>query len=230
MDIFVYSDESGVFDVVHNKYFVFAGVIFIGEAEKRNAERKYIHVEEMIRGVEGIPKGKEIKATTVSNTSKGKLFRSLNNVLKFGVVIEQENITPEIFNNKKSKQRYLDYAYKIAVKKCFEHLLKKSAFNSREIENIYFFIDEHSTATNGRYELQEALEQEFKIGTFNLQWNHFYAPIFPTMDKVKVKYCDSSSKALVRAADIVANRLYYETRIGERYREKNRNFFIITLP
>ncbi len=29
MDIFIYSDESGVFDQKHNKFFVFAGILFI---------------------------------------------------------------------------------------------------------------------------------------------------------------------------------------------------------
>lgn len=31
MDIFVYSDESGVFDVKHNDYFVFGGLILLGK-------------------------------------------------------------------------------------------------------------------------------------------------------------------------------------------------------
>lgn len=31
-----------------------------------------------------------------------------------------------------------------------------------DIDRIYFYIDQHTTATNGLYELQESLEQEFK--------------------------------------------------------------------
>lgn len=34
MNIYVYSDESGVFDKEHNDYFVFAGLICIGTNEK----------------------------------------------------------------------------------------------------------------------------------------------------------------------------------------------------
>ena len=33
MDIYIYSDESGVFDKEHNDFFVFAGVILLGEDE-----------------------------------------------------------------------------------------------------------------------------------------------------------------------------------------------------
>ena len=35
MDIFVYSDESGVFDVSHNEYFVFGGLILLGKRRQR---------------------------------------------------------------------------------------------------------------------------------------------------------------------------------------------------
>ena len=36
MNIFVYSDESGVFDVVHNKIYVFAGRVFLSKEEKND--------------------------------------------------------------------------------------------------------------------------------------------------------------------------------------------------
>ena len=67
--IYVYSDESGTFDYVHNDYFLFAGLIFFGQDEKEIGARKYSHVEKCIRGnQEG-----ELKGTTVSNKKKGKL-------------------------------------------------------------------------------------------------------------------------------------------------------------
>lgn len=34
MDVYVYSDESGVFDSVHNDYFVFGGIIFFDKKTK----------------------------------------------------------------------------------------------------------------------------------------------------------------------------------------------------
>ena len=56
---------------------------------------------------------------------------------------------------------------KIAAKRAFEKLIQDEIINPDEVEGLYFYVDEHTTATNGRYELQEALEQEFKLGTFN---------------------------------------------------------------
>ncbi|SNU06231.1 hypothetical protein SAMN06297422_10696 [Lachnospiraceae bacterium] len=48
MNIWVYSDESGVFDKTHNDYYVFAGVIYLDKEEKEIATRKYIHVESCV--------------------------------------------------------------------------------------------------------------------------------------------------------------------------------------
>lgn len=39
MEIFVYSDESGVFDVKHNKYYVYSEVIFLNKNNK-DVEKK----------------------------------------------------------------------------------------------------------------------------------------------------------------------------------------------
>ena len=41
MEIFVYSDESGVFDVKHNKYYVYSEVIFLNKNNK-DVEKKNI--------------------------------------------------------------------------------------------------------------------------------------------------------------------------------------------
>lgn len=49
MNIYIYSDESGVFDYLHNDIFVFGGLIFLSKEEKDIASRKYIHAESKIR-------------------------------------------------------------------------------------------------------------------------------------------------------------------------------------
>lgn len=45
MDIFVYSDESGVFDVKHNDIYVFGGLILLGKEERDVCARKYLAVD-----------------------------------------------------------------------------------------------------------------------------------------------------------------------------------------
>ena len=210
MNIFVYSDESGVFDKFHNDFFVFGGLMFLSKDDRDVWSRKYIAAEKSVRSSEKMCTDIEVKATTISNKSKSKLYRSLNQAEKFGVVVKHKKLLDSLFDNKKGKQRYLDWAYKMSVKTKFLELIRNGQIVADNITGIYFFVDEHTTATNGIYELQESLEQEFKYGTYNYDWMTFHPPIFPNLQIVKVEYCNSSTKTLVRAADIVANHIYHE--------------------
>ncbi len=63
----------------------------------------------------------------------------------------------------------------------FNCLLYKNIIERSDINNIYVFADEHTTATNGRYELKESLEQEFKTGTLYMYYiyhNQYYSGIY----------------------------------------------------
>lgn len=214
MNITVYSDESGVFDKNNEKYFVFGGVIFLDINIKERENRKYIHVEKSIRR-NNTYKSKELKATTLSNKDKGKIFRSLNKCIKFGVIIDLEKINNDIFSHKKNKQRYLDYAFKIGLKRALQSLINSGDIIPKDVKYLNVLCDEHTTATNGLYELREGLEQEFKRGTFNFNFNKFFPPLFKNIDSVNLCFCDSKKKALIRAADIVANKIYFHANINK---------------
>lgn len=216
MNLFVYSDESGVFDKIHNDLFVFGGVIFLSSVDRDNWAHKYTHAEKIIKASMSVGKSFEAKATHISNTNKAKLYRSLNKCYKFGAIINQEKVHSQIFADKKSKQRYLDYAYKIAIKRAFQEMMRQDIIAPQKIEKIHFFVDEHTTATNGRYELCEALEEELKIGTLNYNYSIFYPPIFPNVKKVELAFCNSATTTLVRAADIVANRIFFLSKSGQK--------------
>lgn len=211
MNIFVYSDESGVFDSYNEKYFVFGGLIFLDKESKENANRKYINVENIIRK-HNTYVSSELKATVLTNKDKGKIFRSLNRYIKFGVVIDLKRINKDIFEHKKNKQRYLDYAFKIGLKRAFQQLIADGIIIPANVKNLNIFCDEHTTATNGIYELREGLEQEFKCGTFNYSFNKFFPPLFPNIDSVDLNFCDSNKKTLIRSADIVANKVYFHSK------------------
>lgn len=206
MNLYIYSDESGVFDNKHEKYFVFGGLIFFSKIERDNASRKYSSIEKQMR--RKLNTDKELKANLLRKTDKRRLFSSMNNYFKFGIIIRLNSVINEIFIDKKSKQRYLDYAYKIGVKNALLKLSASGKINLDEIENMYFYCDEHTTATNGKYELKEALEQEFKSGTFNSSYQIHFAPITSNLRSLNLQYCNSDKVILIRAADIIANKLY----------------------
>lgn len=212
MNIFVYSDESGVFDKKHNKYFIYGGLIFLSKDEKDTASRLYKNAEKILRNEKYKNlKNFELKACKINNKEKSQLYRSLNKFIKFSIIIEQDKVLDRIFTSKKDKQRYLDYAYKVGLKKIFKILIGAKKIDPKKVEYIHFYVDEHTTATNGKYELEEALENEFKNGTYNCSYDHYFEPIFKDIKGLEVKFCNSSNVTLIRAADIIANRVYYHT-------------------
>lgn len=232
MDIFVYSDESGVFDCYHSQYFVFGGVVFLDNKTMESSARRYLSVEQEIRQENMIASEDELKAASLERKNQRRLFRVTNREFRFGVVVEipKLKIRAQIADDKKSRQRYMDFAYKIAIKRFFSSLIQDGAINPAEVKTIHFFVDQHTTATNGRYELNENLEQELIRGSFNFEWQIFHPPLFPNAKSVTLKYCDSRKVVLIRAADIIANRIYHlaiENTL--RYRESP-HFYVYALP
>lgn len=229
MDIFVYSDESGVFDRAHEDFFIFGGVVFFSKEEKDICARKYLHAERALRKNRDYGAQEELKASRISEKDKGKLFRSLSQYQRFGIIISQQKLLPRIFQSKKDKQRYLDYAYKIGLKRLFQSLIDREIINKDEVTAIHIYADEHTTATNGRYELREGLEQEFKNGTYNYSYSLFFPPIFTNLRHITLEFCNSEKRTLIRAADIVANKLFY---LAHNKPEKigSVKIFVINLP
>lgn len=209
MEVYIYSDESGVFDKKNNDFYVYGGIILLGKQAKDEWTRRYIKAETDIRSIGYYKENTELKASILSNKHKGKLFRSLNQPYKFASIVNQNSIRDEIFKTKKHKQRYLDYVYKITVKRAISNLITKGIIEKGSLQNLNFYIDEHSTATNGRYELQEGLLQELKHGTFNYQYTHFFEPLLPDLKSINLSFCNSEKTTLIRAADIIANKVYF---------------------
>lgn len=229
MNLFVYSDESGVFDYKHCTFYAYGGLILTSEKAVYHATHKYCAVEKIIREQYGFTEDVELKASNLSPKIRYRIFRSINYGYRFGCIIRESYVHRAIFADKKSKQRYLDYAYKIAVKRAFERLIDEKTIIAEDINSIRFFVDEHATATNGCYELEESLEREFKYGTTNYNYNMHYPPIFPAMSKVSMKFCDSKSQPLIRASDIIANRIWHLENDGERARDM-KNTIVTYLP
>lgn len=228
MEIFVYSDESGVFDYMHNPYYVFGGIMYLSKEAKDISARKYSKAERDIRNATGAIG--EIKASVISNKDKGKLFRSLNQEFRFGVIIDENKVNRAVFSEKKHKQRYLDYAYKIMFRRYLEFLIQSEVLSKDEECHFHFFVDEHNTATDGKYELRETLEQELMYGTFNPNWQVFHPPVFTKCGSVDLAFCNSEKVILVRAADIIANHIYHLAHSQEGFSSTRSDLYVVRLP
>ena len=91
-------------------------------------------------------------------------------------------------------------------------------------------LDERTTATNGKYELEEGLLQEFKEGSYDQTFSEYYPPLFPNTKSLSLSLADSKHKLLVRAADIIANRIYFEARNDALHKIESSNMIIINMP
>lgn len=171
-----------------------------------------------------------MKARELSNEEKGSVFRSYNKIIKFASIINQDKIKEEIFLNKKNKQRYLDYAYKIGLKKCFENLIRRKKINVNDEISIHIYVDEHNLSTSGRYELKESLLQEFKEGTINFKYGIFHKPIFKNIVYLDLGYKNSKNNCLIRAADILANKIYTSYRDNINIDILKNKVYITELP
>lgn len=230
MNLYIYSDESGVLDKLHNDYFVFGGLVFTEKHQRDELSQRYSAAEKNILKSEGLSYNSEAKASVISNSSKRKLFRMLSSVEKFGIIINQKQLRDELFSSKKTKQRYLDWAYKYAVRLKLERMIANQIIKPDEVESLMFFVDEHLTATDGIYELRESIEQEMRFGIFNYQYNSYHPPLFSNLKRVNVEFRDSKSVTLIRAADIVANRLYHSVKSSDYSGIDPGNFNIVYHP
>lgn len=230
MALYIFSDESGVFDPIHHDFFVFGGLIFKDKCEMDNALRRYRAAEKTIRKKEKYKNMPELKASFIGNAEKRSLFNIGNPYARFGAVVNLKRLR-SFSTNKKDKQRYMDFAYKLAVKHALKEMLGYKEIDQNDASGIFFYVDEHATATNGRYDLEQSMFKEFFTGMYTNSFT-WIPPMLPGLTSLEVKYRDSTSSPLVRCADIIANRLLFEVKNGtlRDFKANNPNFYITFLP
>ena len=70
MDIYMYSDEAGVFDKWHNRYFVFGGILSLSKEDRDISARKYSKAENYVRESTQLCENQEVKASVIDNGQK----------------------------------------------------------------------------------------------------------------------------------------------------------------
>lgn len=221
MKLYVYVDESGTFDKSHNELFVYGGIVVMGTEAKDNLERKYQSIENRIRSNLGVKASVgEMKASKLPMHHRKRLFHAADGLpcRRFGVVVNQRLLDNSVFLSKGAKQRYLDWALKIGIKRCVLKILKDGDVKIDSISKMAVYVDEHSSSTTGRYNLEETINEEFRFGVYNPDLNIFYEPIFsPKFPAIPVRYLNSEKVPLIRAADVTANWVYCAARDQSEY-------------
>lgn len=145
-------------------------------------------------------------------------------------MVDLSRVQSHVMLNKKSRQRFKDYALKRVVKNLFKKLLNQGLIDKGENIELFVNIDQQGFATNGLYGLGDGILEELKYGITNFNYGTFYPPILEGEFKVHTKSCVSENDYLIQAADILANRIWasYEKRIFELRDIPNHTF--LTLP
>ena len=124
-------------------------------------------------------------------------------------MIDQQRVYEQIYQTKQDKQRFLDYALKRGIKHAIESANISGLIRKEEISCISIVVDEHSTATSGKYTFEETIDEEFRRGTYSPNYDKFFPPLFSLdFPRIPVAYCDSKKVVGVRIADITANWVY----------------------
>ena len=139
-------------------------------------------------------------------------------------------IHPKVFRNKRTCQRYQDYAYSEGLASAFSCLISNGFLSYEEETAIHIISDEHHTATDGEYELREILMQSLKDGGFNHDFTVFLSPIFRRTEMVSLALVDSKRNVLARAADIIANRVYFEVNKGNAENIIDESMMLFAFP
>lgn len=203
----IFLDDSGVFASGQDKYFVYAGYVFVGSETRADANREYRTLSDNIR--KEMNHAGELKAKYLIGTKyKRALVKVLKDYESLACVITIPSVRQSIRSNKLSIHRYKDYALKIALKRKLETLVNTGRIDPAKQTELNVFIDEQHTSTDGFYNLEESIREEFVNGIHNLDYGSFHPPLFTGDIKIKVKFCDSSGNYLIQASDILANRMF----------------------
>lgn len=203
-ELFIYSDESGVFDYKHCSRYVFAGLIYKDRQLMELDSRRFLSLERKLRNKTKYKTLPELKAFKLEDHDRKMLYMVFKDAIKFAVVINIIKLdSKEIFRTPKTKRMYLDFAFAFGIKSAMEKLVARGSIFGEEETVLHFLSDEHPTATGNQETLVSRLTRVLKEDS-----SRFLHPLLPNLKEIKIKLCNSETTTLVRGADIVANRLY----------------------
>ncbi|WGI36637.1 DUF3800 domain-containing protein [Mesomycoplasma lagogenitalium] len=232
MNLYIYSDESGVLDN-KGKYFVYSGFIFIGDQQLQQALIMYGSIEKSVKKQLSIPKNQELKGISFNAQNKYRIIKILKRFKdfhKFSIYIEQDKIRKkEIFKNQKNRRRFLDYLYKFIIKSAILDLTQKTKLNLKEVQQIFINVDNQSIKTSGWYDLKSSIVKEFTKGMYNYEYDIQWDAIFPNLNpnNIHLQYCNSKHHLLIRLSDLLANSVNFSLKNNKNIFEILKENFIV---
>lgn len=213
-EIYIFVDDSGVFDIKNNKYFIYAGYVFVGTDSMRKYKTRYRNMVDRLKVSLDLDPSVELKAANLEAKHKRALSNVMREAESFSVAVEISRVYESIMETKMNKQRYKDYILKLAIKKKLRKVLEKNSISTSEPIRVIIKIDEQPVSSSGQRELEGSIIKEFLYGRFD--GNGYHEPgILNSRSEISLDYMDSKNDYLVQASDILANKIW----TGKNYKE-----------
>ena len=144
--------------------------------------------------------------------------------------VEIKRVYDYILADKKSICRYKDYVLKICIKNKLQDLIRKGILHRDDDIDIFVYIDEQLTATNGYYDLRDSIREELRHGIVNFNYGVVHPNVFTRNVNVYIEYCESKSNYLIQASDIIANRIWTSYQVHNPHLREIPNHTALTFP
>lgn len=227
--VYMYFDDSGVLHRnAKNEVFIYAGYCFVGRDRYENARRRYRTVLRDIK--KGLGMTGEVKASKLKNKYKARLIRTQINERSCAVTVNISRMRSSILDDKMSIHRFKDYALKRGIKAEIQDLIDSGEVDPKEDMELYIYLDEQATASNGVYNLKSSVYEELQNGIHNFDYGTFYPPLIEGNLKVFMSYCNSETNYLIQSCDILANRIWSSYMAAKPELRELRNHVWMHLP
>lgn len=219
MKIYMFIDESGVLSP-NSKYkiFLFGGICFLNSESKDKCSNAYKKGEKLIKQKIIYNDFDELKGSVLKKQDMNYLYSLFKKEYTFIGSSKINELSRINWKNKKAVRRYKDWFLVMLIKEKINFLIKKELINIYDSHSFYIFIDNQDVATNGKYNFEESLYEEFFNGKYTSAG--FKDPVFKNEGILKVKYIDSKINPLIRAADILCNKKYRKIKNNEKIEGK----------
>ncbi len=225
-EIFIYIDDSGVLhEHSRERYFIYAGYIFVSKAQKDYALAKYRAANKKVH-----TGNKELKACNAKGKTKRYLLSNMKQFESFACVVDIRRVYSKILAHKKSIHRYKDYCLKRLIKAKIEELIRRKRIKSNIPTILRIFIDNQPTSTDGIYNLRESIREEFSTGIENYDYGTYFPPIFKKRLCVEITFCDSKMHFLIQASDMLANCTFIKYNYNPKIDHGHKHHLQIFLP
>ena len=85
----------------------------------------------------------ELKASLLTKEERRKLYRVCKDCYKFVVVVKLKDLDDGIFENSRTKQRFLEYAYKYGIKQLLQKMIEDNILIPENEIELRLYADEY---------------------------------------------------------------------------------------